>query len=137
MKLCSACLLGLKCRYNGKRKRNAKVVALSKKEILIPICPEQLGGLSTPREPAEIKRGRVLTRSGKDITSHYNLGSREVLRIAKQLKISEVILKQRSPACGYGVIYDGTFSKNTRFGYGITAKLLKKKGIKIMTEKEL
>jgi uncharacterized protein YbbK (DUF523 family) len=137
MKLCSACLLGLKCRYNNKRKRNAKVFALSKREVLIPICPEQLGGLSTPREPAEIKKGKVFTRSGKDVTSNYRLGAREVLRVARQLKISEAILKQRSPACGYGVIYDGTFSKNTKFGYGITAKLLKKNGIKIITEKEL
>ena len=78
MKICSACLLGIKCRYDGKDKKNKKVINLSKKEILIPVCPEQLGGLSTPREPAEQKGKKVFTKSGKNVSKNFEKGAREV-----------------------------------------------------------
>jgi uncharacterized protein YbbK (DUF523 family) len=137
MKLCSACLLGVKCRYNGRDARNKKVMALLKKEILIPVCPEQLGGLPTPREPAEIREGKVITKSGKDVTENFKRGAEEVLKIAKLFGISEAIFKQGSPSCGCGRVYDGTFSGKIIEGDGITATLLKKHGIKVITEEDL
>jgi len=118
MKLCSACLLGVKCRYNGKSALNKKVVSLLRSEVLIPVCPEQLGGLPTPREPAEIVGNRVFTISGRDVTENFIRGANETLRIAKLFNISEAIMKQGSPSCGFGRIYDGTFSGKTRKGEG-------------------
>jgi len=137
MKLCSACLLGIKCRYDGKSARNRKVIMLLKAETLIPVCPEQLGGLPTPREPAEIRGKRVVTRSGKDVTENFKRGAKEVLKIAKLYGIKEAIMKQGSPSCGCGEIYDGTFSSKTIKGDGVTTALLKKNGIKVISEKEL
>jgi uncharacterized protein YbbK (DUF523 family) len=137
MKLCSACLLGIKCRYDGKSARNRKVIMLLKAETLIPVCPEQLGGLPTPREPAEIRGERVFTRSGKDVTENFERGAGEVLKIAKLYGIKEAIMKQGSPSCGSGRIYDGTFSGKTIRGDGITAAVLKENGIKVITEEDL
>ena len=135
--LCSACLLGIKCRYDGKDKLNKKVIELSKKKILIPVCPEQLGGLSTPREPAEQKGKRVITKSGKDVTQNFKKGAKEVLKLAKLFGIKEAILKQKSPSCGFGKIYDGSFSGQLIKGNGVTAALLKRNRIKIITEEDL
>ena len=135
--LCSACLLGIKCRYDGKDKLIKKVIELSKKKILIPVCPEQLGGLSTPREPAEQKGKRVITELGKDVTQNFKKGAKEVLKLAKLFGIKEAILKQKSPSCGFGKIYDGSFSGKLIKGNGVTAALLKRKGIKIITEEDL
>jgi uncharacterized protein YbbK (DUF523 family) len=137
MKLCSACLLGITCRYDGKSARNRKVIMLLKAETLIPVCPEQLGGLPTPREPAEIRGERVITRSGKDVTENFKRGAKEVLKIAQLYGIKEAIMKQGSPSCGCGEIYDGTFSGKTIKGDGVTTALLKKNGIKVISEKEL
>lgn len=137
MRLCSACLLGIKCRYNGKSALNRKVVALLKAEVLIPICPEQMGGLPTPREPAEIMGKRVITRSGKDVTENFLRGAQQVLKLAKLLGIKEAVLKQGSPSCGCGRIYNGTFSGKTVKGDGVTTALLKKNGIKVVTEEDL
>ena len=137
MKICSACLLGIKCRYDGKSQPDNKVVALSKKEVLIPICPEQLGGLPTPREPAEQRGKKVFTESGKDVTKNFLRGAEQVLKIAKLFSVKEAILKQRSPSCGNGKVYDGTFSERTTKGDGVTTALLKKKGIKIVSEEDL
>jgi uncharacterized protein YbbK (DUF523 family) len=136
MKLCSACLLGLYCRYNGKIEANNKILQLAKKEILLPICPEQICGLSTPREPCEIVGDRVVTRSGKDVTEKFLLGAKEVLKIAQLYDITEVILKQRSPSCGCGEIYDGSFSRKIIHGNGVTAKFLIENGIKVFSEDE-
>lgn len=135
--ICSACLLGVSCRFDGKPKPNKKVLKLLKKEILIPVCPEQLGGLTTPREPAEQRNGKVITASGKDITKYFKKGAKEVLKIAKLLVVKEAILKQRSPSCGSGQIYDGTFSKQIIKGDGVTTKLLKNNGIKVLSEEDL
>jgi uncharacterized protein YbbK (DUF523 family) len=136
-KICSACLLGINCRYNGEEKLNNKAFNLSKKENLIPVCPEQLGGLSTPREPAEKRKDKVLTKSGKEVTDNFNQGAKEVLKIAKIFNIKEAILKQRSPSCGCGMIYDGTFSNKLIKGDGITTILLKKNGIRVISEEDL
>ena len=137
MKLCSACLLGVKCRYNGKSALNRKVVALLKAEVLIPICPEQLGGLPTPRETAEIRGKRVITRSGKDVTENFLRGAQQALKLAKLFGVKEAVLKQGSPSCGCGRIYNGTFSGKTVKGDGVTTVLLKKNGIKVITEEDL
>ncbi|MBS7647640.1 MAG: DUF523 domain-containing protein [Candidatus Bathyarchaeia archaeon] len=137
MKLCSACLLGVRCRYNGKDALNKKVVRLLRTEVLIPVCPEQLGGLPTPREPAEIIRKKVVTKSGHDVTENFTRGARETLKIAKLFGVKEAILKQGSPSCGCGKIHDGTFSGRIIEGDGVTAALLKKHGIKVITEENL
>jgi uncharacterized protein YbbK (DUF523 family) len=137
MKLCSACLLGIKCRYDANDKQNNKVLELAQKEALIPVCPEQLGGLPTPRSATEIKDNRVLTKSGKDLTESFQKGAQEVLKLAKLLNIKGAIFKAKSPSCGCGQIYDGTFSGKLTKGNGITTRLLQKNGIKITTEEEL
>lgn len=137
MKLCSACLLGVKCRYNGESKLNKKVIALSKKERFLPVCPEILGGLSIPREQTEIKGGKVLTKSGKNLTSYFEKGAKEVLKAAQSLNIKEAIFKQKSPSCGCGQIYDGTFSNKLIKGDGITTSLLKRNKIKVIPEDEI
>ncbi|MFZ2193768.1 MAG: DUF523 domain-containing protein [Candidatus Moraniibacteriota bacterium] len=137
MKLCSACLLGINCRYNGEAKPNKKVLELLEKEVLIPVCPEQLGGLPIPRGPYELKDGRVVTNDGKDVTKEFQKGAKEVLKIAKLFNVKEAILKQKSPSCGCGQIYDGTFSGKIISGYGITTDLLRKNGIKIVSGDEV
>ncbi len=137
MKLCSACLLGIKCRYDNKNKEDKKVLALAEKEFLIPVCPEQLGGLPTPRESSERKGDKVFTQSGEDITQNLEKGAEEVLKLAKLFNAKEAIFKQKSPSCGCGKIYDGTFSGKIIKGDGITTELLKKNGIKVITEENL
>lgn len=137
MKLCSACLLGINCRYDGQSKPNERVMELSKKAVLIPVCPEQLGGLSTPRPPAEQKGDKIFTKEGKDVTEGFNNGAQQVLKLIQLFGIKEVILKQGSPSCGSGRIYDGTFSGNKIAGDGVTTKLLKANGIKVISEEEL
>lgn len=137
LKLCSACLLGVKCRYNGESSPNERVIKLLEKEVLIPVCPEQLGGLPTPREPVELKGGKAITKSGMDVTENFVRGAKQVLEIAKLFRIEEAIMKQGSPSCGCGRIYDGTFSGKLIEGYGITAALLLKNGIKVITEEEV
>ncbi|UCD06808.1 MAG: DUF523 domain-containing protein [Candidatus Aenigmatarchaeota archaeon] len=137
VKLCSACLLGIRCIYDGKDKLDKGVAELSKKEMLIPVCPEQLGGLSTPREYSERKEGKVITESGKDVTENFERGAEEVLKLARLLGIKEAIFKQKSPSCGCGKIYDGTFSGKIIEGDGITTALLKKNGIRVISEEDL
>lgn len=136
IKLCSACLLGLCTRYDGKVKRTyPKVLALAKKEILIPVCPEQLGGQPTPRPSAEIRDNRVIDTSGKDITDQFVKGAEEALKIALLYNVKEAILKQRSPSCGSGQLK--MLNGDIIEGDGITTELLKKNGIKVISEEEL
>ena len=137
MKLCSACLLGINCRYDGGNKANEKVIELSKHEKLIPVCPERLGGLPVPRDAAERRGKKVFTGSGKDVTDFFRKGAKTVLDVARNLNTNEAILKQRSSSCGSGQIYDGTFSGKVIEGDGVTAELLKANGIKIITEEDL
>ncbi|MGN0493459.1 MAG: DUF523 domain-containing protein [Acutalibacteraceae bacterium] len=135
--LVSACLLGAACRYDGQSKPDEGVIALKDKYALIPVCPELLGGLSTPRIPCEIKGGRVINRAGEDKTSEYRKGAEEVLRLARLLDCNTAVLKKKSPSCGSGEIYDGSFSGVTVTGDGICAELLKKNGIKIINEEQI
>lgn len=135
--LCSACLLGIKCRYDGKSKANKKIIELSKKEILIPVCPEQLGGLPTPRELAEQRGKKVITKSGKDVTKNFKMGAKQVLKLAKLFGIKKAILKQKSSSCGCGKIYDGSFTRKLIKGDGVTTALLKGEGIKITSDDKI
>ena len=135
--LVSACLLGVNCRYKGDSCENEGVLKLLEKHTLIPVCPEQLGGLKTPRAPSEIVSGRVMNNLGEDVTKEYSLGAASALRIAKLNKVRLAILKSRSPSCGCGQIYDGSFTGRKIPGDGICAALLKKNGIKVVTENEL
>lgn len=135
--LVSACLLGAACRYDGETKENEKAVKLLETERLIPVCPEQLGGMATPRLPAERQGDRVINKAGEDVTEHYQKGAEQTLKLAKLYQCSCAILKERSPSCGCGQIYDGTFSRTLTDGDGVTARLLKEHGIVVMGESEL
>ena len=135
--LVSACLLGLCCRYNGGHCINFPVLDLQKEHQLIPICPEQMGGLATPRLPAERLGDRVYSRDGEDLTAHYQLGAQQALQLARRLGVTAAILKSRSPSCGYGQIYDGGFNGTLVPGKGITAQLLEENGIPVLREDQL
>ena len=135
--LVSACLLGVPCRYDAKSKPDERVIALSKKHELIPVCAEVLGGLETPRIPAEIVGDKVLRRDGVDVTREYHSGSQCVLDIAIQNSCKIAILKSKSPSCGKGKIYDGTYTKTLKDGNGICADLLVKNNITVLTEREI
>ena len=135
--LISGCLLGLKCRYDGKEKKLPEIEKLIEIYNLIPVCPEQLGGLPTPRIPAERVNNKVVNQAGVDVTKEYQLGAEEALKVAKLYNCKKAILKEKSPSCGCGKIYDGTFSKNLIVGNGITADLLLKNGIEIFGESEI
>ena len=135
--LISGCLLGLKCRYDAKEKKLPEIEKLIEIYNLIPVCPEQLGGLPTPRIPAERVNNKVVNQAGVDVTKEYQLGAEEALKIAKLYNCEKAILKEKSPSCGCGKIYDGTFSKNLIVGNGVTADLLLKNGIEIFGESEI
>ena len=135
--LVSACLLGCPCRYDGKSKPNAAVLSLMAEHTLIPICPEQMGGLATPRLPAECKEGGVFTQAGTNVTDQYRRGAEEALRLATLYGCTCAILKERSPSCGSGQIYDGSFSRTLVDGDGVTASLLKQQGIAVYGESEV
>ena len=135
--LISACLLGVRCRYDGGSKPQEPILRLMEKYTLIPVCPEQLGGLPTPRVPAERRGDRVVTRDGRDVTAAYEKGAAEALRLAELFSCDAAILKERSPACGSGEIYDGTFTHTVVEGFGVAAELLEKNGIRVLGESEL
>jgi len=134
MKIVSACLADYKCNWKGESKPNEKVMKLVKRGEAIPVCPEQLGGLTTPRPAAEQKGDKVFTIDGKDVTQYFVRGAHEVLRIAVIYNCTEAILKSKSPSCGCRQIYDGTFTGKLIKGNGITADLLVANGIKVYTE---
>jgi len=145
LRLVSACLIGIDCRYDGKNNTNQRLIRLFRKGKLIPVCPEQLGGLPTPRDGAQIINGtgkdvlegraRVVDKKGHDVTENFIKGAMETLKIAKYLGVKEAILKARSPSCGSGKIHKG-FSDVLIDGDGVTATLLKMNGIRIFTEEE-
>lgn len=141
--LVSACLLGVNCRYDGRNGMEESLIDLMNKYNLIPVCPEQLGGLETPREPAEqldpgktgnLHEIRVVNRSGKDVTDSFVKGAEETLKLARLYGCKLAILKERSPSCGHGYIYDGTFSGTKVPGSGVTARLLEENGIHVSGE---
>ncbi|RKU28688.1 DUF523 domain-containing protein [Candidatus Poribacteria bacterium] len=139
----SACLIGKNCRYDGGNSKNLKVINRSKKDELIPVCPEEVGGLSTPRPAVEIVGGngddvldgkaKVLTSDGEDKTAEFIKGAQYVLELVLSEGVRKVILKARSPSCGCGEIYDGTFSSTLISGDGVTTALLKRHGIEVIS----
>ena len=135
--LVSACLLGCPCRYDGRSKPLVGIGCLREKYKLIPVCPEQLGGLPTPRTPAEWCGSRIVTRDGRDVTEAYQKGAQAALELCLREGCTAALLKERSPACGSGRIYDGTFTHTLIPGDGAAAELLKKNGIRVCGESEL
>lgn len=144
MILVSACLLGVNCKYDGKNNFTQSVLDVLKEKGIIPVCPEQLGGLTTPRVAAEIvdgdgldvleNRAKVLRKDGVDVTRAFIKGAEETLYIARSMNCRQAILKAKSPSCGLGKIYDGSFSNTLRNGDGVTTALLKKNGIQVYVE---
>ena len=137
MLLISACLLGCACRYDGKSKPHPLAVELARRGLAVPVCPEQLGGLPTPRRPSERQGGRVVMADGRDVTAEYRRGAEEALHLARLYGCTAAVLKERSPSCGKGQIYDGTFTGTLTAGDGVTAELLTAGGIKVYGESEL
>lgn len=135
--LISACLLGLCCRYDGGSKPQPGVEALAERYRLIPVCPEQLGGLPTPREPSERRADAVVSRSGTDVTAQFRRGAEQALHLARLYGCKAAVLKERSPSCGSGEIYDGTFTGTRVPGDGVTAELLKQNGIAVYGESDI
>ena len=135
--LVSFCLLGAQCRYDGQCKPPlAELARLQARFDLIPICPEQLGGLATPRPPAERRGSRVVTASGLDVTEAYARGAQQVLQLARQFSCRAAILKAKSPGYGSGLIYDGSFTGRLTEGSGVTARLLEEHGVQVYGESE-
>lgn len=134
MIIVSACLIGLRCRYNGSSCPFNGAVDLMKQGLAIPVCPEQLGGLSTPRPPCEIVAGGVLTEKGVDVTSFFLRGVEEALAIVDMLSIKAALLKEKSPSCGVSSVYDGSFSGSLREGQGLFASALSRRGIATFSE---
>lgn len=135
--LVSACLLGVNCRYNGGGELREELVALSKKHHLIPVCPETYGGLATPRDPAEIIGDKVITCNGADVTAQYEKGAVEVAKLASLFDCKYAIMKERSPSCGYGKVYDGSFSKTLIDGNGRASDLLSQNGVQVFGESRI
>ena len=130
-------MLGIPCRYDGRDNKIESLNLLQQQFDFVPICPEQLGGLSTPRCPCEIQGNKVMSKEGKDYTREFQEGAEKSLKLAKQWNIKTALLKAKSPSCGFGQIYDGSFSKKLITGNGLTAALLEKEGIRIFCETEL
>lgn len=147
MIIVSACLCGISTRYDGGSSSNDKIIKILKEGKAVLVCPEQLGGLSTPRPPHEIIGGtgagvlnrtaEVVSADGKNGTAKFIKGAEETLKIAKGVGAEYAILKSRSPSCGCGKIYDGSFSGRKIDGNGVTSELLIRNGIKVYTEEEL
>lgn len=133
----SACLLGEKVRYDGTGFKIEEMDLLKEKYELIPMCPEVLGGLTVPRDPAEIIGGLVLSVNGKDVTASYEEGARITLEYCLKNGISKAVLKARSPSCGKDRIYDGTFSNQLVEGHGVACRRLLENGIDVYTENEI
>lgn len=145
--LVSACLLGINVRFDGGHNADPRLIAAAADGLMIPVCPEQLGGLTTPRPPAELQLGdgnavlrgtaRVITRCGRDVTTQFLAGAQEVCRFARFHRAIAAILKERSPSCGCFQIYDGSFSGQRRPGPGVATALLQAQGIAIYSEEVL
>jgi len=135
--LVSACLIGVHCRYDGTGVMQDNMDQLREKYHLIPVCPEIYGGLATPRDAAERVSDKVMTCKGADVTAQYEKGAEEILRLAEFYQCKVAILKERSPSCGSGVIYDGTFTGRKVEGYGVTTALLRSKGIQVLGESQI
>lgn len=143
MYIVSSCLLGVKCKYNGESNYDPKVEEFLKGHNYISLCPEEVGGFTTPRPPAELKRGRVFNNKGEDITEQFCLGAEKALEMSRQKAtelgepIEKAILKAKSPTCGKGPIYDGNFNGTLVEGQGVFAKLLTDNKIPVISEEDI
>ena len=135
--LVSACLLGTCCNHEASHSRRTAVAALSDEYLVVPICPEATGGLSTPRAAAERCGTRVVNSQGNDVTDAYERGARAAVELAQAVGARRAVLKARSPSCGPAKIYDGTFSRTLRDGAGVTAEALRAVGIDVVSEEDL
>lgn len=135
--LVSACLLGKNCKYNGGNNLNQSVLGFIEGHEVIGVCPEQLGGLSTPRLPAEIVDGVVTNKEGVSVDNEFRKGAQEALAVALENKVDLAILQSRSPSCGVKKIYDGSFSGKKIKGQGVFAKLLSARGIKVLDAEDV
>ena len=135
--LVSACLLGVDCRYDGASQRLKGLDALMRRSTLIPVCPEQLGGLPTPRVPSERRDDRVVNRIGDDVTAAFQRGAEQVCRLARLYGARLALLKARSPSCGSRMIYDGSFTGRIIPGEGVAAHALKMMGVECCDETQL
>lgn len=135
--LISTCLLGINCKYNGGNNYCCEVEKLKKYYHLIPVCAENLSGLPIPRVPAERKGSQIINKKGEDVTEQFNRGASEVLKLARFFHCRSAVLKERSPSCGFGEIYDGTFTGTTITGNGVLAELLSENGISIYGESRI
>lgn len=134
----SACLCGRPCRYDGSAKAaDPRLLELFNTGKAVLVCPECLGGLKTPRPPAEIIKDKVVDRNGKDVSAEFAKGAERVLGIAKKYGITKAILKERSPSCGSSMVYDGTFSRKLAPGQGVTTQLLRQNKITVYSEEQL
>lgn len=137
--LVSACLYGYCCRYDGKSNilKDKTFLDWKNRGLLIPVCPEQLGGMTTPRKPSEIKDGRVIDNTGADVTGFFEKGAAKVLETAKENNVLFAIFKDNSPSCGCKHIYDGSFDKNKIDGSGVCASVLMENGIVVVSEDDM
>ena len=133
----SACLLGQNCKYSGGNNRDERVLAFLEGHEVIPVCPEVMGGLPTPRPPAEIVCGEVINKLGKSVDREYRLGAEKALEIARRERIDLAILQSRSPSCGVKEIYDGTFSGTRIPGQGICAAMLMENGFAVLDREDV
>jgi uncharacterized protein YbbK (DUF523 family) len=134
--LVSACLLGVACNHEGRSSRRPHIEALAARFTLIPVCPEVLGGLTTPRPAAERQGERVVNVDGLDVTEEYGRGAAAALDVARAAGATRAVLKARSPSCGASAIYDGTFSRTLAAGAGVTAALLCGAGITVVSDED-
>lgn len=137
MLLISACLAGIPCRYDGGANTVPALAELAARGEAVPVCPEVLGGLPTPRTPSELlPDGRVVNAAGEDVTEAFRRGAEKALKICRAQDCSRAVLKARSPSCGRGTVYDGTFTHTRVPGSGVFATLLEAEGIQVLTEEE-
>lgn len=135
----SACLLGENCKYSGGNNRlDEKLISkLKEKYNLVPVCPEVLGGLAVPRFPSEIRDGKVINSDGEDVTEAFTCGAKRAFETAMSCNCTVALLKERSPSCGYGEIYDGSFSHKIIPGNGVCAELFDRNGISVFGESKI
>ena len=135
--LVSSCLLGCACRYKGDDCKNERILALAKEHVLLGVCPEQMGGLETPRAPSEIVGDKVMSNAGRDVTAEYRKGAEAALYLAQLNRADFAILKAKSPSCGSGRIYDGTFTGTLTDGWGVAAQMFHDAGIRVIDETQV
>lgn len=135
--LISACLMGVRCRYDGGGQAMARLDELMERYVLVPVCPEVLGGLPTPRSPAEIVAGQVINRDGVSVDREFRTGAAKALEIAREQKADLAILQSRSPSCGVKEIYDGSFTGCKIPGQGVFAALLQEADIPVLDAGDL